>query len=61
MRGHAASRWAKWVGVYNELRPLAFSEYSSAKIENTVAKMRAVHLGRQVSKWDQDSRKVFNL
>ena len=49
MRGHAASMWAKWVGVYNELRPLAFSEYSSAKIENTEGKVKAGHLGRQVS------------
>ena len=40
---------------------MVFSVYSSAKIEDTVAKVRAGHLGRQVSKWDQDSRRVFNL
>ena len=49
MRGHAASRWVKWVGAYNELRPLVFSEYYSAKTENTEDKVKAGHLGRQVS------------
>ena len=49
MRGHAASRCVKSVGVYNELMPLVFSEYYSAKIENTEGKVKTGHLGRQVS------------
>ena len=40
MRGHAASWWVKWVGAYNKLRPLVFSEYYSATIENTEGKVK---------------------
>jgi len=44
-----------------QLMPLVFSMYSFAKIGKIVGKVRAEHLGRQVSYWNQDSRKVFNL
>ena len=49
MRRHAASWWVKWVGVYNQLMPLVFSEYHSAKIDDTEGKVKTGHLGRQVS------------
>ena len=49
MRGHAAIRGVTWVGVCNYLMPLVFPVYNSAKIEDTEGKVRAGHLGRQIS------------
>ena len=44
-----------------QLVPLLFSMYSSPEFEATVGKVRAGHLRRQLSHWDQDSRHELHL
>ena len=48
-------------GACTQLIPLLFLVYNSAKIEDTEGKVRAGHLRRQLSHWDQDSRHELHL